>query len=83
MAPPRKGKAPVSVSSSEEEEMQMETTKKRRMDFKVRVRHLLKGKYVNLKSFTPLTFTFPELLKIQGMHEFITDNGKIYLDLVK
>lgn len=83
MAPPRKGKAHVSASSSEKEEMQMETAKKRKMDFKVRVRHLLKGKYVNLKSFTLITFTFPELLKFQGMHEFITDNGKIYPDLVK
>lgn len=81
MAPPRMGKAPVSSSSSEEEELKMETAKKRRMDFKVRVRHLLKGKYVNLKSFT--TFSFPELLKFQGLHEFITDNGKIYTDLVK
>lgn len=83
MAPPRMGKAPVSASSSEEEEMKMETAKKRRMDFKVMVRHLLKGKYVNLKSFTPITFTFPELLRYQGLHEFITDNGKIYTDLVK
>lgn len=38
---------------------------------------------MNLKSFTPITFTFPELLRYQGLYEFITDNGKIYTDLVK
>lgn len=80
-----KGKGEVSEhsSSSEDESIQMETTKKCRMDFKVRVRQFLPIKYVNLKAFPDSSFDFPALLKYQRIDKFVSDSGNCYNDLVK
>lgn len=77
-----KGKA-VEHSSSDEESMQMETTKKRRMDFKVRARQLLPVKYVNFRAFPATSFDFPTLLRYQRIDKFVSDCGNYYNDLVK
>lgn len=78
-----KGKVPEHASSSEDESIQMETTKKRRMDFKVCVRQILPVKYVNLKAFPGSSFYFPTLLKYQRIDNFVSDSGNCYNDLVK
>lgn len=78
-----KGKVPEHASASEDESIQMETTKKRQMDFKVRVRHFLPVKYVNLKAFPGSSFDFPNLLKYQRIDKFVSDSGNCYNDLVK
>lgn len=85
MAPSKKGNETMVAETSGEHEdnIQLESTKKRRMDFKVRVRALLMVKFVKLYEFQTPTFDFPELLKFQRIDKFVSEYGDVYTDLVK
>lgn len=85
MAPSRKGKETMvqETSGEHDEDIQLESTKKRRMDFKVRVRALLPVKFVKLCDFQAPTFDFVELLKYQRIDKFVSEIGVVYTDLVK
>lgn len=71
------------TSFEHEDDIQLETTKKRWMDFKVRIHSLLTVKFVKLSEFQAPTFDFPDLLKFQKIDKFVYDNGPVYPDLVK
>lgn len=71
------------TSGEHEEDIRLESTKKRRMDFKVRVRALLPVKFVKLCDFQPPTFNFVEQLKYQRIDKFVSEIRVVYTDLVK